>query len=100
MAEEKELSVSADTLAQTEQALKRLDGLEANAQVSQSTFLNNGTCNPTCMLYRDRLRPLSALSGGGVSSSDHHPSRSPAFGQSPLRHGSHHAALQRASPPL
>uniref|UniRef100_A0A8D3AVV7 MCF.2 cell line derived transforming sequence n=1 Tax=Scophthalmus maximus TaxID=52904 RepID=A0A8D3AVV7_SCOMX len=31
--EEKELSVSADTLAQTEQALKRLDGLEANAQV-------------------------------------------------------------------
>ncbi|XP_053179359.1 proto-oncogene DBL [Scomber japonicus] len=32
MAEERELSISVDTLAQTEQALKRLDGLESNAQ--------------------------------------------------------------------
>lgn len=34
MAQEKELPISFDTLAQTEQALKRLDGLESNAQVS------------------------------------------------------------------
>lgn len=33
-AQEKELSISVDTLAQTEQALKRLDSLESNAQVS------------------------------------------------------------------
>uniref|UniRef100_A0A4W6EGJ3 MCF.2 cell line derived transforming sequence n=1 Tax=Lates calcarifer TaxID=8187 RepID=A0A4W6EGJ3_LATCA len=32
MAQERELSVSVDTLAQTEQALKRLDSLESNAQ--------------------------------------------------------------------
>eukprot|EP00064_Thunnus_orientalis_P002095 superscaffoldBa00000145_g2102 len=32
MAEERELSISVDTLTQTEQALKRLDGLESNAQ--------------------------------------------------------------------
>lgn len=32
--QERELSISVDTLAQTEQALKRLDGLESNAQVS------------------------------------------------------------------
>ncbi|KAM7417436.1 hypothetical protein PAMA_017200 [Pampus argenteus] len=32
MAEERELSISVDTLAQTEQALKRLDGLESKAQ--------------------------------------------------------------------
>lgn len=36
MAEERELSISVDTLAQTEQALKQLDGLESNAQVSVS----------------------------------------------------------------
>lgn len=36
MAQERELSVSVDTLAQTEQALKRLDSLESNAQVSVS----------------------------------------------------------------
>lgn len=34
MAQERELSTSVDTLAQTEQALKRLDSLETNAQVS------------------------------------------------------------------
>lgn len=36
MAQERELSVSVDTLPQTEQALKRLDTLESNAQVSVS----------------------------------------------------------------
>uniref|UniRef100_A0A671UTA9 MCF.2 cell line derived transforming sequence a n=1 Tax=Sparus aurata TaxID=8175 RepID=A0A671UTA9_SPAAU len=35
MAQERELTTSVDTEAQTEQALKRLDGLESNAQVSQ-----------------------------------------------------------------
>lgn len=35
-AQERELSISVDTLAQTEQALKRLDSLESNAQVSVS----------------------------------------------------------------
>lgn len=49
MAEERELSISVDTLTQTEQALKRLDGLESNAQVSvshrdcnDSLLANNG----------------------------------------------------------
>lgn len=35
-AQERELFISVDTLAQTEQALKRLDSLESNAQVSVS----------------------------------------------------------------
>lgn len=35
MAQERELSVSVNTLAQTEQALKRLDNLESNTQVSK-----------------------------------------------------------------
>lgn len=35
MAQERELTTSVDTVAQTEQALKRLDGLESNAQVSR-----------------------------------------------------------------
>ncbi len=35
MAQERELPKSVDTLAQTEQALKRLDSLESNAQVSK-----------------------------------------------------------------
>lgn len=34
MAQERELSISVDTLAETEQALKRLDSLECDAQVS------------------------------------------------------------------
>lgn len=35
MAQETELPMSVSTLAQTEQALKRLDSLESNAQVSK-----------------------------------------------------------------
>lgn len=35
MAQERELLTSANTLAQTEEALKWLDSLESNAQVSQ-----------------------------------------------------------------
>lgn len=36
MCQEKELSINVNTLAQTEQALKKLDSLESNAQVSVS----------------------------------------------------------------
>lgn len=36
--QERELSISVDTLAQTEQALKRLDSLESNAQVSDDNM--------------------------------------------------------------
>lgn len=35
MAQERELLVSVNTLAQTEEALKRLDNLESNTQVSK-----------------------------------------------------------------
>lgn len=42
MNQEKEFSTKVSTLAQTEQALKRMDSLESNAQVSvvQSYFLH------------------------------------------------------------
>lgn len=38
ISEERELLVSASTLAQTEQVLKRFDSLESNAQVSQQKY--------------------------------------------------------------
>lgn len=38
MHEETELSINVATLAQTEQALKRIDNLESNAQVSIFPF--------------------------------------------------------------
>lgn len=49
MAQERELTTSVDTEAQTEQALKRLDGLESNAQVSQRlqrAALIHSLCTP------------------------------------------------------
>lgn len=43
ISEERELLVSASTLAQTEQVLKRFDSLESNAQVSQRANINSHT---------------------------------------------------------
>lgn len=46
MTQERELSISVNTLAQTEQALNRLDSLESNAQVRVSpiSVLNSANC--------------------------------------------------------
>ena len=115
MAQERELTTSVDTMAQTEQALKRLDGLESNAQVSQHlqraalihwlcTQMNSSQTHilysSVCVGLKCVCGSLLALSGGDDPSSDHHPSRTPAVSRSPLRHGSDYAALQRTSPLL
>lgn len=108
MTQEKELLISVDTLGQTEQALKRLDSLESNAKVSQYLQITALICR---LFVPDRFATntytvhvvdvsMLALSGGDGSGSDHHPSRTPAVSQSPLRHGSYYTALQRASPLL
>lgn len=46
------------------------------------------------------IKNVLPVTGSDVSSPDHHPSRTPAVSRSPLRHGSHYAALQRAPSPL
>lgn len=104
MAQERELSVSVNTLAQTEQALKRLDNLESNTQVSkylQIPALITGLCVLVVLATSSNCTHsifvcLSWLSpsGGDGSGSDHHPSWTPAVSRSPLRHGSYHATGQ------